>query len=552
MQFHFDSRIGQRVRREGRIELRGWWLSDLGESARRIVVRTGKAEVPLSVERREDLAPLVAGSRDLWAGFRGVVWCPRGMQRMQVVAEAMDGTRTVFCEKTIFSACTVRNPWQDRPFSLGFGDEKESYGGTASVLSAVHVVGVFFEQRSDLSAWMEHLRAEADSLSALSVHVVDHSSQPLSPGAMDGAGFSYHWNPANPGFGAGCNAGAADADAAYLLFLNPDARLRPGSLACLVAEAERTRALGFVGWEGTEAPVPHPRFCHPRTGETDWCSGACWLVDRTAFSSVGGFDENLFLYGEDVELSWRLRAAGGRLKRVHGAVFDHLDLPGTDLEKKRRREEKSTRWARAYLRGKYPSARIGDHRTGTRGRLERGAWRQGRRAATGQTRAFDEVGIDPAGFAPHRTRAEEIPSNVLPPPVRRVALQLEADSGPSLAQRWRLQEDWTRGLSQEWEVRLLAEGESPEVDEWLLRILPNWIPFQGILDRLVRAACCHRSLWTGSLVYRIEGVRIGGQIVVRKEWEEAPIRTTRFGWLRSPDPGHKGVAVFPEAGWLQW
>ena len=527
-------------------------MSDRGESAQRILVRVGKEDVPLSVEKRDDLAGLVADPLDLWAGFRGTVWLPKGIQRAQVIVEAAEGKRVVFREARVFSRGTDRNPWRDRRFALDLDEVETPAKAPDWLLPAVHVVGVFYEQRSDLSAWMEHLRAEADSLSALSVHVVDHSSQPLSPGAMDGAGFSYHWNPANPGFGAGCNAGAADAEAAYLLFLNPDARLRPGSLACLVAEAERTRALGFVGWEGTEAPVPHPRFCHPRTGETDWCSGACWLVDRTAFSSVGGFDENLFLYGEDVELSWRLRAAGGRLKRVHGAVFDHLDLPGTDLEKKRRREERSTRWARAYLRGKYPSARIGDRGIGTRGRLERGAWRQGRRAATGQTRAFDEVGIDSAGFAPHRSRAEEIPPHVLPPPVRRVALQLEADSGPSLAQRWRLQEDWTRGLSQEWEVRLLAEGESPEVDEWLLRILPNWIPFQGILDRLVRAACCHRSLWTGSLVYRIEGVRIGGQIVVRKEWEEAPIRTTRFGWLRSPDPGHKGVAVFPEAGWLQW
>ena len=527
-------------------------MSERGESAQRIVVRVGGEEVPLSVEKRGDLAGLVADPLDLWAGFRGTVWVPKGIRRVQVIAETGDGRRAVFREARVFSRGTDRNPWRDRVLAL----ESDGVRTAAQVpewpLPAVHVVGVYYEQRSDLRAWIEHLRAEADSLADLSIRVVDHSSEPLSAGATEGTAFTYQWNPANPGFGAGCNAGAAGVEAPYLLFLNPDARLRPGSLARLVAEAERSRPHGFVGWEGNQAPVSHPRFCHPRTGETDWCSGACWLVDRAAFATVNGFDENLFLYGEDVELSWRLRAAGGRLKRVHEAVFDHRDLPGTDLEQKLQREEKATRWAQAYLRGKYPNGRIGDAGTIRRDGPVRTARRLGRRAATGLTRTFRGAAIDRAGFAPHRTRAGEIPASLLPPPPRRVALHLEGEIAPSPAVRSRLRADWSRGLSGEWEVRVLPGGEGPTPAEWLLAISPEWIPLPGILDRLVRTACQHRSLWTGALVDRVEGERVGERLIVRREWEEAPDRTLRIGWLRSPDPEHKGVAVFPEAGWLQW
>ena len=45
---------------------------------------------------------------------------------------------------------------------------------------------------------------------------------------------------------------------------------------------------------------------------------------RDAFQRVGGFDERIFLYCEDVDLSWRLREAGYRLRYVPAATFEHL------------------------------------------------------------------------------------------------------------------------------------------------------------------------------------------------------------------------------------
>ena len=55
----------------------------------------------------------------------------------------------------------------------------------------------------------------------------------------------------------------------------------------------------------------------------DWVSGACFMVRREAFASVGGFDERYFLYWEDADLCRRLRTAGYEIRHAPGAVAVH-------------------------------------------------------------------------------------------------------------------------------------------------------------------------------------------------------------------------------------
>src|SRR5881394_4358 len=116
----------------------------------------------------------------------------------------------------------------------------------------------------------------------------------------------------NIGYGRAHNAAAARGSAPFVLLLNQDCVLEPGALDGLLAHAESDDPK--VGaWELRQIPYEHPKDYDPVTLDTTWCSGAALLVRREAFMSVGGFDPRLFMYGEDVDLSWRLRAKGWRL-----------------------------------------------------------------------------------------------------------------------------------------------------------------------------------------------------------------------------------------------
>ena len=116
----------------------------------------------------------------------------------------------------------------------------------------------------------------------------------------------------NVGFGRGHNAAVALGRAPFVLLLNQDCVLEPEVMQPLLEAAERSPA-DVAAWELRQVPYEHPKAYDPVSLETPWASAAALLVRRTAFEAVGGFDPRIFMYGEDVDLSWRLRAKGWRL-----------------------------------------------------------------------------------------------------------------------------------------------------------------------------------------------------------------------------------------------
>lgn len=146
-----------------------------------------------------------------------------------------------------------------------------------------------------------------------------HAAAPL---IME-AGFSVEiMQCPNNGFGAGHNAAICKGTSPFCLITNIDIIFEPDALRRIVAIAQADN-IQAAAWELRQKPYEHPKFYDPVTGITNWNSHACILLRRSALIQVGYYDETLFMYGEDVELSYRLRRAGFLLRYCPQAVVWH-------------------------------------------------------------------------------------------------------------------------------------------------------------------------------------------------------------------------------------
>lgn len=149
----------------------------------------------------------------------------------------------------------------------------------------------------------------------------------------------------NLGFAAGNNLAAKNATGEWLALLNPDAYARPDWLAQFAAALEKyphTEAFGSLQLMADDTSLidgagdvyhalgvayrgGHGSPAHEAPGE-----GACFAPCAAAafyrhdvFERLGGFDERFFCYGEDVDLAFRMRLAGGRVVQLKDAVVLH-------------------------------------------------------------------------------------------------------------------------------------------------------------------------------------------------------------------------------------
>jgi GT2 family glycosyltransferase len=227
------------------------------------------------------------------------------------------------------------------------------------VTPRVSVVIVTYRSRAVLPACLESLRDCAQQV-PLEIVVVDNASADGTPEWLMAT-----WpqvrviaNPDNRGFTRGVNQGVAAAGGSTLLILNPDCRVAPGDLTRLLAALEADPNLAAV------APMLVDDHGHParscgrfpslislvcehlgfarafpgspvfdaykyggrplsRLGRVDWCSGAVLLVPRHAWLKLGGFDERIFMYMEEVDWCRRARRAGMVVRFVPEARVVH-------------------------------------------------------------------------------------------------------------------------------------------------------------------------------------------------------------------------------------
>lgn len=141
----------------------------------------------------------------------------------------------------------------------------------------------------------------------------------------------------NIGFGRGMNILMTEAFAVeeteWFLCLNPDGVMHHGALKELLSSS-RMHPDSLI--EARQFPEEHVKPYDPRTLETPWASGACLLMRRRIFESIGGFDPSFFMYLEDIDLSWRARSAGFSIRVSPNALFGHAVLhrqPDSNIDK---------------------------------------------------------------------------------------------------------------------------------------------------------------------------------------------------------------------------
>jgi GT2 family glycosyltransferase len=131
----------------------------------------------------------------------------------------------------------------------------------------------------------------------------------------------------NIGFGRAMNllmsAAFADQHTEGFLCVNPDGVLHCNSLTELLL-SYRNNPRSLI--EARQFPEEHVKPYDPQTLDTPWASGACLFIPRDVYTVIGGFDPNFFLYMEDIDLSWRARSAGFRVKLSPNALFGHAVL----------------------------------------------------------------------------------------------------------------------------------------------------------------------------------------------------------------------------------
>jgi N-acetylglucosaminyl-diphospho-decaprenol L-rhamnosyltransferase len=151
----------------------------------------------------------------------------------------------------------------------------------------------------------------------------------------------------NIGFGEAHNRGAKEAQGEYILFLNPDTKINAEALEEMLNIFEKDAKIGIVGpllidfegrlqkecWGFKKSPLSTIKSKLPGNAawrkneekifEVDWVSGGAMMIRKKLLSELGGFDENYFMYFEDVDLCLQAKKRGWKIVVNQEAKVQH-------------------------------------------------------------------------------------------------------------------------------------------------------------------------------------------------------------------------------------
>jgi len=160
----------------------------------------------------------------------------------------------------------------------------------------------------------------------------------------------------NTGFSKGNNRAAKHARGTYLLFLNSDIIVKSKAIDQLLTRIKSLPEGDFVGGKLLNEDSSEQASCGPfyslpvifgalflkgdhwgltryspqETRQVDWVSGACIMTSKKTFEHMGGFDEDIFMYMEEIDLLYRSSQKGYNTYFIPEAQFVHLGSASSD------------------------------------------------------------------------------------------------------------------------------------------------------------------------------------------------------------------------------
>lgn len=166
--------------------------------------------------------------------------------------------------------------------------------------------------------------------------------------------FRFAGNKINGGYANGCNLGVSFASGKYILILNPDTVVTEKALEGLVLAARSNpsfiitscrqvneKGKQSIAWGPFPGVLNLTGFLRALTGTgyknqirrkedyppeiffPDWISGSVVLISKENYTLIGGFDEDFWMYFEDVDLCKRARNAGGEIAFCTDITIEH-------------------------------------------------------------------------------------------------------------------------------------------------------------------------------------------------------------------------------------
>jgi len=139
-------------------------------------------------------------------------------------------------------------------------------------------------------------------------------------------------NKKNEGYCGGCNKGIENAYGEFLLFLSQDRIMNNDWIEKIVDEINKNEKTGCVIGKVEREGASSPEYGHSYdvygavlingspVESNLFFGGGTVLIRKKILDEIGGFDPEFFIYQEDVDICWRIRLSGNKIKIVENAI----------------------------------------------------------------------------------------------------------------------------------------------------------------------------------------------------------------------------------------